>query len=146
MGLPKRQIRSIGTIQQHEHEDLASARRVLLVDQDGNYIDDQNPLPISGTINVAVDSADTPTIFNLSVPLANTEYSQVLPNNTKKLLIKSRVNNAKLQFAFESGESATNFITVPFGAFYESDGLLLVGKTLFIRSTLATTIEVLAWT
>lgn len=146
VGLPKRQIRSIGAIEQHEHEDNASARRVVLVDFDGNPIDDQNPLSISGTISVAVDSADTPTIYNLDVPNPNTEYSQVLPNNTKKLLIKSRIHNATLQFSFENGESATNFITVPFGTFYESDGLLLVEKTLYVQSTKATTIEILAWT
>lgn len=146
VGLPKRQIRSIGAIEQHEHEDIASARRVLLVDQDGNFIDDLNPLPISGTINVAVDSADTPTVFNLSVAMANTEYSQALPENTKKLLIKSRVHNATLQFSFEIGDSGTNFVTIPFGAFYESDGLLLGSKTLYIRSSKATTIEILAWT
>ena len=146
VGLPKRQIRSIGAIEQHEHEDNASARRVVLVDIDGNPITDQNPVPISGTISVAVDSADTPTIYNLDVLVANTEYSQVLPSNTKKLLIKSRVHNATLQFAFAVGQSGTNFVSIPFGAFYESEGLLLVGKTLYIRSTKVTTIEIMAWT
>lgn len=58
-GLPKNQIRSRGTLEQHE--DSASARRVLLVDQDGKNIDLANPLAVrlsDGSISIDTLNAD----------------------------------------------------------------------------------------
>jgi len=49
---PKNQVRSRNSIEQHEHEDLADARRVLLVDALGDFINSDNPLPVTATINV----------------------------------------------------------------------------------------------
>lgn len=41
--IPKNQIKSRNTIEQREHEDDASARRVVAVDLSGNFIGQQNP-------------------------------------------------------------------------------------------------------
>lgn len=43
--IPKNQIKSRNTIEQREHEDQAAARRVTIVDQDGNFQDSTNPVP-----------------------------------------------------------------------------------------------------
>jgi hypothetical protein len=44
--IPKNQIKSRNTIEQREHEDDASARRVLNVDPSGNPVTDLNPLHV----------------------------------------------------------------------------------------------------
>lgn len=60
------QIKSINNIQQDEHQDSADAKRVMLVDEDGNPINDGNPMPIdaefSGVLNVDLDGEYNVTI------------------------------------------------------------------------------------
>lgn len=48
-GIPKNQITSRNTIEQQQHEEQAKAKRVLLVDEDGNPITIDNPLPTNAT-------------------------------------------------------------------------------------------------
>lgn len=49
--IPNNQIRSRNSIEQREHEDSAAARRVLIVDEDGNPINEANPLPSTAVVN-----------------------------------------------------------------------------------------------
>lgn len=87
-----------------------------------------------------------PTIYNLSAPAANTEVSQALPANTKKLLIRCR-GNARVQFTFTSGQSGTNFVTISSGSMYAQDLLLLNSITLYLQTNLPSqTVEILVWT
>lgn len=57
--IPKNQIKSRNTIEQREHEDAAAARRVILVDIDGNV----SPASIFKLVNVPYDAwtVDYPT-------------------------------------------------------------------------------------
>ena len=100
---------------------------------------------ISNTPRASITQADSPTIFNKSAPTANTEVSQLLSNNTKKFIIKVRSGNAKLQLAFVSTESSTNFITVPAGAVYEDDGLDFSGTVYFQTNKASQTVEIRCW-
>jgi hypothetical protein len=106
------------------------------------------PGNISSSISMPVEKlyGTTPTIYNLSAPTANTEVSQALPVNTKKLLIRCR-GDARTQFAFVSGQSGSNYITIPIGAMYAQDLLLLSSTTVYLQTSLSSqTIEILIWT
>lgn len=64
-------------------------------------------------------SADTtPTIYNASIIAVDTEQSQALPANTKEFLIRSR-NKGTMRIAFASGDTNTDYLTIPAGASYE---------------------------
>ena len=90
-------------------------------------------------------ASTTPKIYNVSVPLANTEVSQALTASTKYFMIKAR-GSSKLQFAFISTESSTNFITVPAGSSYSESGLSLTGKTIYFQTSKASeTVEIMEW-
>lgn len=96
-----------------------------------------------GAIDVGI-VAGTPNIVNTSIPLAGTEVSQAITDNTKRLEIRSRNLNANLQFAFTAGQSGTNFITINAGSTLSIDGLDLVSATLYIQSDKAgNTVEIL---
>ena len=84
--------------------------------------------------------AGTPNIVNISIPLANTEVSQVLSANVKRLEIRARQLNANLQFAFTAGQSNITFISIPGAATFSIDSLDLVGATLYIQSDKASTV------
>lgn len=75
----------------------------------------------------------TTSIFNISVPLANTEVSQQLPNDTKGFTIRNR-ENGKLKLAFTSGESGTNYITISPGSTYVNRNLYS-SLTVYFQST-----------
>jgi len=145
-GLPKKEVRSRNKIEQHEHEDQADARRVTLVDQVGDFIDSSNRLPVDAIISI--DTVDTPLIYNVSAASANTEYSQVLPDHTKKLKIRVREPQAALiKFAFVAAQSGTNYFTVKPGSVYDESGIDLVGKTVYFQVTKPNLIvEFLIWT
>lgn len=86
-----------------------------------------------------------PQIFNLSVPLADTEVSQALPSSTKRFLVRAR-GKSRVQFSFNSGDSGSNFITISPGAVYSEDNLRLTSLTLYLQTSLANeVVEVLTW-
>lgn len=106
---------------------------------------------VPGNITKLIDAAiarlygTTPTIFNLVVALANTEVSQALPANTKKILFRCR-GAARIQFSFVSGQSGILYVTVPAGASYSQDLLLLPSATLYLQTSLPNQIvEILVW-
>lgn len=73
-----------------------------------------------------------PTISNLTLTLAATEYSYAVPANTKKIYVKARGSN-DLRFAFVSGDTATLFMTVPAGGGFSVDAIYLRGQTIYIQ-------------
>ncbi len=63
MSIPKNQIRSRNVIEQHEHEDNASARRVVFVGPDGNFIGHDPTVPLNvrlsdGSVNIGTVNAE----------------------------------------------------------------------------------------
>ncbi len=69
---------------------------------------------VGGSVSV------TRTIYNVALGPVNTEQSQVLPANTKGVLIKTR-GRAPLKLAFSVGQSGTNYVSVPGRAVYSDD-------------------------
>ena len=95
-----------------------------------------------GTVQATISGATSERTTNLSAPVSNTEVSLLLSDNLKKIIIRSR-NLAKIQYAFVSGNSSTNFVTIPGGASLSVDGLSFTGKTLYIQTdSSSNTIEI----
>lgn len=94
---------------------------------------------------LAITGTDTTvTIFNVSVPSANTEVSQALPSNTKRFILRVR-GNAKLQLAYTVTDSGTLFVTVPGKASYEDENFY-TSQTLFFQTNLSSqTVEIIAY-
>lgn len=144
--IPKNQITSRGTMEQQQHEEAAWAKRVLQVDETGNPYNASNRFPVDVIITPG-GGITTPTIFNVTATLANTEYSQALPTATKQFFVKVRDGLSKLQLAFNPGDSATNYVTVAMGSVYIEENVSLTGKTLYFRTNKpGQVIEILAWT
>jgi hypothetical protein len=100
---------------------------------------------VSSTYRTSAAAPTTPTVYNLSMPLASTEYSQALDSGTKKILIRMRVRS-QARFAFVSGNTSTNWITLEAGAVFFEENLDLSGVTIYLQSSTAgQTAEILAW-
>ena len=89
-------------------------------------------------------SNTTPTILNVSIPVANTEVSQALPANTKHFIIRSR-NKGKLQVSFTSGQSGSNFFTIPAGSSYEDENFYTSLTIYFQSSKAGDILEIIAY-
>ena len=131
-------------IERHTYEEEpAVARRVIIVDKWGNRIDDANPLPVNATISVS--SVGTPQIFNVSAPDKNTEYSQTLPDNTAQFQLRAR-DKAKLHISYVLNATTTNYFTVVPGSVFKIEGVKLINKTLYIKSSKNDTeVEIMTW-
>jgi hypothetical protein len=51
--------------------------------------------------------------FNVDMTLANTEYSQKVPSNTKYLLIRTRNGLDDLKLSHVQGQSGSVYMTIP---------------------------------
>jgi len=91
----------------------------------------------------------TPTVYNVTLTNADTEYSQTLPANTREFRFRCRTSY-DIRYALESGKVATPtapYLTLPAGSDYYSDWNNLSSKTLyFASSTAGVVVEVEVWT
>lgn len=124
--------------------DTHSSVRIAGPDCDNEMI--VNP---DGSINVVstTETVTTPTIQNFNVLLANTEYSVVLPANTKRFIFKSRSGDPKIQLSYVPGNTNTQYITIRPGAVYGESAMKLVPATpIYFRSNKPNeTIEIVSW-
>lgn len=87
-----------------------------------------------------------PTIANVTMTSAATEYSYALPAGTTRFTIKLRALNALLQLAFASGTSGTTYITIPYGDQLPITDVKGAGITLYFQSpTASQTAEISSW-
>lgn len=93
----------------------------------------------------SLTNPETPKIYNVSVPLANTEVSQALSVDTKKFMIRAR-GSTKMKLAFISGQSGTNYITIPAGCTFSEDSINFNGTLYFQCNDASQTVEILEWT
>lgn len=99
---------------------------------------------LSGTVTVLRPTILT--LYNLSAPVAGTEYSQVLANGTKQFTIVNR-GRSKIQWTTVSGESGTNYASIKPGATYSSPDVNLTSVTIYLQTNVNTqTIEIMEWT
>lgn len=89
-----------------------------------------------------------PIFHNISMPEADTEYSQGLPAGTKKFLVHTRDGTA-FRLAFVTGKVAQSiepYFTIPVNSAYNEDFLGLSGVTLYFASSSANLVmEILVW-
>lgn len=89
---------------------------------------------------------DNPTIYNKTMTLANTEYSQALPKGTKKVLIKERSGAVAVKLAYVSTESETKYVTIPVGSSKYLEGVWLSALTLYFQCASAgKVLEIEVW-
>ena len=103
-------------------------------------VSNQTVRSISAQVTVA--AAQNANIINYVVGTPNSEVSQALNNNLKKLIIRAR-DLADIKFSFVSGESGTKYVTIPKRASIELDALDFSSKTLYFQTSIATTVEIL---
>jgi hypothetical protein len=91
-----------------------------------------------------VEYAMTPTLYNITCTVANTEYSRAILADTKKFTIKAR--GGSLKVCFTSGQSGTTYILLTDGQGWSEDNLRLTGKTFYFQSPTAGAIaEIIGW-
>lgn len=100
----------------------------------------------SDHLQVAIaDWPTAPTIYNVTMTNASTEYSQALPANTRKFLIKCRTGY-DIQVCFANGQSGTTYLTVPAGFSYGEDQINDASITLYFQcATAGQVAEIVAW-
>jgi len=139
-------------------EEPTVAKRNVLVDQDGEYIDvikddvGVRRLAVDADVNidsltVAISYPGIPTIANIPIPLANTEYLYVIPTGTKQLSLKDRDGDAKTRIAYVAGDTAVKYATVNMGNSHDVyDIATPVGLTIYLRSNKSNRIlEITSW-
>jgi len=90
-------------------------------------------------------SAATPALYNVTMTLANTEYSQALPANCQKFTIKCRTNY-DVKLAFTAAASGVTYLTIPRGMAYSEDLIRPATLTLYFQCpTAAQVAEIIAW-
>ena len=90
----------------------------------------------------------TPTVYNVTLTTADTQYSQALPANTKEFRFRCRTL-FDVRYAWVTGKVATPtapYLTLPAGSDYYSDWNNLASQTLFLASSEAGVIaEIEVW-
>ena len=91
----------------------------------------------------------TPTVYNLTLTSADTEYSQALPANTREFRFRCRALY-DVRYAWVTGKVATPtapYLTLPAGSDYYSDWNDLSSQTLYAASAQAgVVLEIEVWT
>ena len=80
----------------------------------------------------------TPSIQNVSIPLADTEVEITLPANTKTFILRAR-KNSRLRLAFSAGGTSTDWMTVPLGGYW-IESRRLVSDKVYVQSSIASNI------
>lgn len=95
-------------------------------------------------------SLNTGVIYNVTMTLANTEYSQALPANTKKIKFRCQDVGFDVRTAYVTGKVATPvtpWSLLAAGEVEVEDGLNLTGVTLYFAcGTAAKVFEITCWT
>lgn len=90
----------------------------------------------------------TPTTYNLTLTLADTEYSQAIPAGTRSIMFKSR-NGSPLRYAFQGSKVAgptPNYLTLESGECFGKENLKIVSLTLYCATDDAgDVVEILGW-
>lgn len=96
-----------------------------------------------GQQSIVLQGVSNPNIANVTLLLANTEYSIVLPSDTQRYLIKLRDPTVEFKLRFVSG---SDWITVPRGCNFSEDGLSTSSLTLYVEALSANqVVELVSW-
>jgi len=91
----------------------------------------------------------TPTAYNITLTVADTEYPLALPSSTREIRFRCRTL-FDVRFAYEKDKVATPtapYLTLPAGCDYHSDESEVTAKSLYFASSEAgVVVEVEVWT
>jgi len=88
------------------------------------------------TARARITQSTNSRITNLSLTLANTEYSHALSSNLKRVIIRVR-GLANIKLAFIVSESGTKFFTIPAATCFTLWDLDFTAKFLYVQSDAA---------
>ena len=90
-------------------------------------------------------SGKEPAIYNVTMTLADTEYSQAIGSGIVRFHVRCR-GFYDVKLAYKAGASGTAYITVPTGAGYSETNVAKIPSTLYFQCpTAAQVLEILAW-
>ena len=78
-----------------------------------------------------------PIVYNITLTLADTEYSQALPSSTREFRFRCRTD-FDIRFAWETGKVATPtapYLTLPSSSDYYGDQSDITGKSIYFASS-----------
>ncbi len=88
-------------------------------------------------------------VYNITLTVADTEYSQQLPSSTREIRFRARTI-FDVRYSFDDGQVATPsapYLTLPAGSDYFSDNNDLTADTIYFASSQAgVVVEVEVWT
>ena len=140
-------------------------RTVMMKDEHGDPIKIKAIDQLDGTFALAVDAkievenieigkvdplTSTPTMYNVSITVANTEYSQALPANCRGFMFQCR-SEVEIRYAFVTGKvagAAAPYGTLKAGDIFPSPAISqeATPSTLYLASaTAGLVVEVIAW-
>ncbi len=130
----------------------ATKQMTLIIGRDAKF--DAAPLPAnkltdtSGLDIEPASMASTPVIYNVTMTLADTEYSQALPANTRRFVIQTR-DGTGIRLAFVTGKVAVPvepYLTVKTNSSYSEDMVQSSSLTLFMACAAAGKVaEIACW-
>ncbi len=92
---------------------------------------------------------ETPTIYNVTLAVADTEYSQAFPSSTREFRVRCRTP-FDVRFAWVTGKVAgptAPYCTLLAGLEYRADESDITGRSLFLASGEAgVVVEIEVWT
>ena len=101
--------------------------------------------PNSAQSSVTIAGVTTPDIQNISLALADTEYTVTLPASTKRFRLQVR-GTSKLKLAYTLGQSGSNYITVWPGAYYTETELDINSLSIYVQASKSGEIlEIVSW-
>lgn len=100
----------------------------------------------AGNLNANLVQATTPTVSNVDLGLADTEYQVIIPAGTRQFLIKTR-SGAALRLAFAVGDTSSNYLEIPKNCYWAQTDINTGGPlSLYVRCSVGTQVlEVLTW-
>jgi hypothetical protein len=98
-----------------------------------------------GTSRPKVAPGKVPTIYNVPMATANTEYSQALPANTRQFIIRSRTRG-RLKISYTLNESGTKYVTIQRGNVFSDENIDFSGTLYFQSSNSSDVAEIRCWT
>jgi hypothetical protein len=96
---------------------------------------------------VQIEKPKSVKMFNIEIAVADTEYSQQLPEGAKAMTLQNREQN-DLRLSYEAGKVATStsaFMTVKAGQAYYETNVDLSSKTIYVASGRTGTAEIVAY-
>ena len=123
----------------HDHSELTASD---VSQTDGSLKRALDVFLRGGSFEINIDDASEVKIANLAMATPGNEESYSFQDNMKQVMIRSRVLT-DVQFAFTSGESGTNFITLKAGCSLSISSLDFNSKVFYAQASTATTLEII---